>query len=71
MIASQPMPQAKYDYRSNVIERVCTKSSVQNNNDSHLSLSFSMAVTMHDHITSPVAFGNYMHLFLIISDVGK
>ena len=45
---------------------------MQNNNDSHPSLSFSMAVTLHDHIISPVVFGNmYLFLIIIISDVRK
>ena len=37
-----------------------------------VNISFSMAVTLHDHITSPVVFGNNdMHLFLVFSDVRK
>ena len=52
------------------MERMYTKRSFQNTNDSHFSLSFSMAVVaLHDdHITSPVVFGNTCLLQSAISE---
>ena len=55
MIASQPLSAERsriYAQRSNVIERGHIKRSFQNTDDLHFSLSCSMMVTVHDHITS-------------------
>ena len=51
----------------NVMERVYTERSFQITYDSYFSRSSSMAVTLHDHITSPVVFNDMCISFISLA----